>query len=285
AAITLVAESLPKEKRGYGTAIVAGVGLSGAVAAGIVSEWVSWRATYAIGGCLGLLLLFLRFRVSESSLFSHIRSSKNISKGNPLLLLFPFKRFLRYAACVLIAVPIWYCAGILMTFAPEIGSALHSKEPLSAGKAILFSYVGVAIGDVLSGLLSQFLQSRKKVIGLALAFEALLASVILTSNGISSDRFYFLSFLIGLTTGYWAVFVTVTSEHFGTNLRSTATTSAPNMVRASVVPMTLTLTWLKSSLGLLPAVAMIGGFVFLLAALSFLLLEETFAKDLNYLET
>jgi MFS family permease len=285
AAITLVAETLPKEKRGYGTAIVAGVGLSGAVAAGILSEWVSWRITYAIGGTLGLLLLFLRFKVSESTLFTQIKTSDQISRGNLFLLFYPPKRLIRYVSCIFIAVPIWYCAGILMTFAPEIGRALGAQETLSAGRAILFSYVGVALGDVLSGLLCQLANSRKKIIAWALALEAFIATIILTRTAPSPTLFYFLAFLIGLATGYWAVFVTVTSENFGTNLRSTATTSAPNFVRASVVPMTLALTALKPTLGLLPSVSIIGIVVFLLAGCSLFFLEETFSKDLNYIET
>lgn len=284
AAITLVSESISKENRGYGTAIVAGFGLSGAVAAGLLAEWVSWRMTYAIGGLLGLLLLFLRFQVSESKLFNQIRVSKDISKGSLILLFSSPKRLVRYGACILIAVPIWYCAGILMTFAPEIGVALGATAPLSAGKAILFSYIGVSIGDVLSGVLSQFFRSRKKIIGTALLLEVLLVSLILRSSHITPAHFYFLAFFIGLTTGYWAIFITVTSEQFGTNLRSTVTTSVPNFVRASVVPMTLALTWLRGTWGILTSVILIGGIIFLLAGLALLVLEETFAKDLNYLE-
>lgn len=172
-----------------------------------------------------------------------------------------------------------------MTFAPELGRALGAQETLSAGRAILFSYVGVALGDVLSGLLSQLVKSRKKIIAWALALEALTATIILTRTTLSPDGFYFLAFIIGLATGYWAVFVTVTSESFGTNLRSTATTSAPNFVRASVVPMTLALTSLKPTLGLVPSVSIIGIVVFLLAGCSLFFLEDTFSKDLNYIET
>lgn len=284
AAITLVAESLPKEIRGYGTALVAGVGLSGAVAAGILAEWVPWRTTYLIGGILGLLLLFLRFGVSESGLFSSLKNEPSVSRGNPLLLFTPLSRFSRYVACVFIAVPIWFCAGLLMTFAPELGKELGAKEPLSAGKAILFSYVGVAIGDVLSGLISQWIKSRKKVIAGALFLEALFAGLILTSRDFTPTFFYCLAVAIGLSTGYWAVFVTVTSEHFGTNLRSTATTTAPNLVRASVVPMTLSLTYLMPAHGLITSVTLIGLVVFILAGISLFFLEETFAKDLGFLE-
>lgn len=284
AAITLVSETLPTEKRGYGTAIVAGFGLSGAVAAGVLAEWISWRKTYLFGGLLGLLLLFLRFRVSESQLFSQVKLEQEVSRGNLLQLVFPLKRLIRYLSCVLIAVPIWFCAGILMTFAPEIGLALNSTAPLSAGRAILFSYIGVAIGDFASGVLSQILKSRKKVLAFALVAEGTLAACILSRDQPSPQEFYTLAFFIGLATGYWAVFVTITSEHFGTNLRSTATTSAPNLVRASVVPMTLSLTWLKPHFGLLSSVVLIGTVVFSLAGMSLYFLEETFSKDLNYLE-
>jgi len=284
AAITLVVETLPKDKRGYGTAIVAGVGLSGAVAAGVLAELVSWRTTYLIGGVLGLLLLFLRFQVSESRLFAETKKNTPVSRGNLFLLLYPAKRFFRYLFCILVAVPIWFCAGILMTFSPEIGEVLPSSAPLSAGRAILFSYIGVATGDVLSGLLSQYFKSRKKVVGYALCAEAVLAALILSQKGISPFQFYFLALLIGLSTGYWAIFVTMTSEQFGTNIRSTATTSAPNFVRASVVPMTLALTHLKVHWGLIPSAFFIGFIVFVLAALSLAFLEETFGKDLDYLE-
>lgn len=284
AAITLVAETLPTEKRGYGTAIVAGVGLFGAVVAGLVAEVVSWRTTYIIGGTLGLCLLVLRFRVTESSLFSQMTQGNAAHRGNIFLLFYPIKRFLKYTSCILIAIPIWFCAGILMTFAPEIGEALQAASPLSAGKAILFSYIGVSIGDVLSGLLSQALKSRKKVIAGALFLEGSLIAMLLTQNGITPFTFYTLAFFIGLATGYWAVFVTVTSEHFGTNIRSTATTSAPNVVRASVVPMTLVLTGIKPSLGLLSSISVIGFVVFSLAAVSLFFLEETFSKSLAFLE-
>ncbi|NBX83853.1 MFS transporter [bacterium] len=284
AAITLVAETLPTEKRGYGTAIVAGVGLFGAVVAGLVAEIVSWRTTYIIGGVLGLCLLVLRFRVTESSLFSQMASGKTAHQGNIFFLFYPMKRFLKYASCILIAIPIWFCAGILMTFAPEIGEVLQASAPLSAGKAILFSYIGVSIGDVLSGLLSQILKSRKKVIAGALMLEGILIAILLTRSGITPLTFYSIAFFIGLATGYWAVFVTVTSEQFGTNIRSTATTSAPNVVRASVVPMTLALTWLKPSLGLLTGISLIGFVVFSLAAISLFFLEETFSKSLAFLE-
>lgn len=284
AAITLISETLPKEKRGYGTAVVAGVGLSGAVAAGVLAEWVSWRITYIVGGVLGLLLLLLRLKVTESPLFNQLKTQKQISRGNLLLLFSSPKRLLKYLSCILIAVPIWFCAGILMTFAPELGEALHTQEPLSAGRAILFSYIGVAIGDILSGLLSQWLKSRKKVILGALIIEAFLIALILTRTHLHSSTFYFFSFLIGLATGYWAVFVTVTSEQFGTNLRSTATTSAPNWVRASVVPMTLCLTFLKPHWGLLPSISFIGAVVFLLAGISLFVIEETFARDLGFYE-
>lgn len=284
AAITLVSEVLPKEKRGYGTAFVAGVGLSGAVVAGILAEFISWRITYFIGGILGLFLLFLRFRVSESALFQESKSNSQILKGHLLHLVSPPSRAMKYLSCVTIAIPIWFCAGILMTFAPELGQALHSTAPLSSGKAILFSYAGVAIGDVLSGLISQWLKSRKKVVLGCLLLQGLLTGVLLLQKGISPSSFYFISFLMGLTTGYWAVFVTITSEQFGTNLRSTATTSAPNWVRASVVPMTLALTYLKPTMGFIGSSALIGASVFALAFTGLRFLEETFAKDLNFWE-
>lgn len=284
AAITLVSESLSRDKRGYGTAIVAGVGLSGAVAAGVLAEFVSWRTTYVVGGVLGFLLLFLRLSISESSLFTKIKNAPSLNRGNIFFIFSSRERLLKYVCCILIAVPIWYCAGILMTFAPELGAALSTTQALSAGRAILFSYVGVAVGDVLSGLISQWVKSRKKVVAGSLLIEAGLVALTLTQRGISPATFYFFSFLLGLATGYWAVFVTLTSEQFGTNLRSTVTTSIPNLVRASVVPMTLTLTALRNHWSFLPSITFIGATVFVIAGIALYFLDETFARDLDFLE-
>lgn len=284
AAITLVSEILPKETRGYGTAIVASIGLSGAIAAGITTEYVGWRASYWIGGGLGLLLLVLRLGILESSLFANLKKESHVKRGDLKMLVSDPKRLSKYIYCILIGIPIWYCAGVLMTFSPELGKELETLSPLVAGKSIMYSYVGVALGDLLSGVLSQWVKSRKKVVIGCLFMELIITFLILFSKGLSSDTYYFLCFLIGLATGYWAVFVTMAAEQFGTNLRATVTTSVPNFVRGSVVPMTLSFRWLGASTSLVTSALIVGVVVHIIAFFSVLRLEETHGRDLNFVE-
>ncbi len=283
AAITLVSEVLPKEIRGYGTAIVACVGLSGAVFAGLIADILNWQAAYFTGGALGLVLLVARVRLSESGMFSHIRTT-SIRRGDLTLLFANMGRTWRFISCILIGIPIWYVVGILVTFSPEITKALGAIEPVSAGRGILFCYAGIAIGDLATGVISQWIGSRKKVVAIALGVEAALVLTLLFSREFSASYFYGLCFLMGLATGYWAVFVTMASEQFGTNLRSTVTTTVPNFVRGSVVLLTLAFKNLQESMGLpgsaLAVFCVTVGFAFL----GLFSLDETHARDLNYLE-
>ncbi len=284
AAITLVSEILPKETRGYGTAIVASIGLSGAIAAGLTTDFLGWRASYWVGGGLGLFLLVLRLGTLESTLFSKLKHETHVKRGDLRMLFSNRERAMKYLYCILIGIPIWYCAGILMTFSPELGRELEILTPLIAGKSIMYSYVGVALGDLLSGLVSQWVKSRKKVVYACLALELAIAVFLLTSRGLTSDGYYQVCFWIGLATGYWAVFVTIAAEQFGTNLRATVTTSVPNFVRGSVVPMTLTFRWLGGHTSLLTSALIIGVVVHAVAFLSAYRLHETHGRDLNFLE-
>lgn len=283
AAITLVSEVLPKEIRGYGTAIVAGVGLSGAVFAGVVADFLDWKAAYFTGGVLGLLLLFARVRLAESGMFAQVKAS-TARRGDVLLLFANLSRTWKYLSCILIGVPIWYVVGILVTFSPEIAKSLGAVEPISAGKGILFCYAGVAIGDVASGMISQWIGSRKKVVAVALAIEAILVVSILFSHGFTAAYFYTFCFLMGLATGYWAVFITMASEQFGTNLRATVTTTVPNFVRGSVVLLSLSFKYFQTSFGLAGSALAVFAGTLILALVALASLEETHSRDLNYLE-
>ncbi len=284
AAITLVAEVLPKEIRGYGTAIVAGVGLSGAVFAGLVAEFLSWKMAYFTGGVLGLLVLFTRVRLVESGLFSEVRTT-GVRRGDIGLLFANFSRTWRYLCCIFIGLPIWYVVGILVTFSPEIMQSLGVTEPVSAGRGILFCYAGVALGDFATGAISQWIGSRKRVVGFALAAETLLVLSLLLSSHFSSQYFYVFCFFLGLATGYWAVFVTMASEQFGTNLRATVTTTVPNFVRGSVVLLTLGFKKLQGPFGLSASALLVFGVTLFLAVVALYSLHETHSRDLNYLET
>jgi MFS family permease len=285
AAITLVAETLPKEKRGYGTAIVAGVGLSGAVAAGLLAEVFTWRVAYGVGGGLGLMLLGLRFGMRESGLFESVARREDVRRGDLRLLFGSFERFTRFAACVGVAVPIWYVVGILVTFSPELSLGLGASGTVVAGRAILWCYAGVALGDVLSGFWSQWRGTRRGVVrDLLLALTVLVLAFPLL-RGASPASFYALFFLMGLGTGYWAVFMTLSAENFGTNLRATVTTAVPNLVRGSVVPLSLLFEAGRPTLGTVYSALAVGLVALVLGFVSLHRLDETHARDLDFEET
>lgn len=283
AAITLVSEILPKESRGYGTAIVAGVGLSGAVFAGLTADWFSWRAAYFFGGGLGLLLLVLRLGVLESGLYLSSKMEK-VSKGDLRLFFTRPARALRFLACVGIGIPIWCVVGILMTFAPEFARELQIEGPVTAGRAILFCYVGVSLGDLISGFLSQYFQTRKKVVSYSLLALLVFIPLTLFSYQMTNTLFYTYAVVLGLATGYWAVFVTMAAEHFGTNLRSTVATSVPNLVRGTVVPVTLSFSALSHSIGLVGSALAVCLTCIGIAFFSLSYLDETFGTELDFLE-
>lgn len=283
AAVTLISEVLPKEVRGYGTAVVASLGVSGAIAAAIVGDVFNWQTAYIIGGVLGLALLVMRIKMFESGIYESIKNSE-ISKGNFLKLFTNKDRFLRYLNCILIGLPIWFVVGVLVTFSPEFGKVLGISEPISAGKSIMFTYIGLIFGDFTSGFLSQYFKSRKKIIAYYIAFTFVFILVYLFSTDISLEIFYTICVLLGLAIGYWAVFVTIAAENFGTNLRSTVTTTVPNFIRGSVVPITLLFESLRGSMGMIYAALLVGVVSVIIAAISLYNLEETFGKDLDFVE-
>lgn len=281
--ITLVAEVLPKEIRGYGTSLVAGVGMLGAVLAYFVTEFVDWRAAYFIGGGMGLVLLALRVKVFESGIFTKIKE-RSISKGNFFQLFTTRKRFFKYIRCILIGVPVWFVAGILMTFAPEFGKALDLDGPVEAGKAVMWEYVGLTFGDILSGIFSQYFRSRKKVVLLYLLIASALIAVYLFVPLQSTVIFYGLCVFLGFAAGYWALFVTIAAEQFGTNLRATVATTVPNFVRGSMIIMTPLFVLFKDQFGILLGGGLLGLLAMATALLGLWKMEETFGKDLNYVE-
>ena len=284
AGITLVAEVLPKEKRGYGTTIVASVGICGALLAANVAEHLDWRRAYFVGGGLGLCLLFLRIGVLESGLFEMVKATAH-RRGDFLSLFQSRSSFLKYLRCILIGVPVWYVVGILITFSPEFAKAKGGTEPVSAGKAVMYCYLGMAIGDLASGLLSQALRSRKKVVLAFLALTTLGVLYYLHAPPLESAQFYAVCCALGFGGGYWALFVTIATEQFGTDLRATVTITVPNFVRGSVVPLTFLFISLRSRFGINGSALFVGILSLSAAFLALWGLEETFSKDLNYLES
>lgn len=285
AGITLVSEVLPKELRAIGTSIVAGVGLFGAVAGYFTVElFGGWRTAYFVGGGLGVVLLLLRISVFESGMFENIKHQTGVKKGNFFALFTNADRLSRYLKCIAIGMPTWFVIGILATFANEFGEKLGIAEEIKPGKAIMFCYIGLAIGDLASGFISQFLSSRKKAVSLLLVLTLICSIYYLYAGMNSAQELYTVCVFAGFSVGYWAMFVTIGAEQFGTNLRATAATTVPNMVRGTVIGMTSLYSGLKPSLDVFNAAAIVGIICFILAFYSILTIPETHNKDLDYLE-
>lgn len=283
AGVTLVAEILPKELRGYGVMAIASFGVLGVVAANLVAQQFDWRNAYIIGGILGFSLLVLRLKVRESGMFEH-NLSENIKRGD-FLSLFTHRRLLgKYLKAIAIGIPLWFVVGVLVMFSPEFAKALEITSPVTAGQALMYCYIGLAIGDFGSGYLSQKLRSRKKAFTLFLFFSALSVLWYYTLHKESSDTFYWTCFALGIFCGYWALFITMAAEQFGTNIRATVATTTPNFVRGAVVPITSSFIVLKDTYGVLGAGAMVGIVCFILAVIALYYTHETFHKDLDYIE-
>ena len=285
AGITLVAEIMPKEKRGYATTIVAAVGVSGAVVAYFVAQYFDWRTSFFIGGGLGLSLLLLRFGVAESGMFGKA-NIHHTSRGNFFSLFTNYTRFIKYLRCIVIGVPLWFVVGILITLSPEFGKVLNVKGDVNAGAAVACCYAGLVLGDIASGLLSQILKSRIKVIYTYLFLSIISISTYFMIHDISLFAFYSICLFLGFSVGYWVIFMTIATEQFGTNIRATVTTTVPNFVRGAVVPLSLLFQYLKGVLngsliqaGIVVAILSLG-----LAFWALHKMEETFTKDLDYLE-
>lgn len=284
AGITLVSEIMHKEKRGFGTTIVASVGICGAVVAVLVAERFDWRTAYFVGGAMGLALLALRVGVAESGMFSAVAKKSEVARGNFFALFSKGERAKRYLCLIVSGVPIWYGVGILVTFSPEIGKNLGLDPVPAAGTAVMVDYIGLALGDFASGALSQVIKSRKRAVLLFLVITSAAIAMYFTLGRSSLFAFYASCGLLGFGTGYWAVFVTMASEQFGTNIRATATTTAPNFVRGAVVPLTFAFTALKGSLGVQGSALAVGAVVMAAAFLSLFALPETYGRDLAFTE-
>ena len=283
AAIALVSESLPKYARGYGTCFVAAIGVSGAVFAGLVAKFSTWRLAFGVGGIMGLTLLVMRFRLLESTMFHRIHD-KSIPRGDLSLILRSRERLIRYLRCIVVGIPTWFCIGIMVTFSPEICRALGATEPVSAGTAVMCAYAGIVVGDLITGFIGQWWRSRKKVVGVFLTTTLLAIVVFLNMRGFSPDVYYAMSFAVGVATGYWAVFLTMAAEQFGTNIRALVSISVPNFVRGSVVLLTFVFRALIPRFDLTGSALLLGLACVAVAFMALLGMEESFGADLDYVE-
>jgi len=270
--------------------IVASVGLTGAIVANLVYQiFEDWRLCYYAGGVLGLLLLFLRVSVKESLMYKQMEGAVE-ERGKFLSLFTDRKRFTRYLQCILIGIPLWFLVGVLITFSPEFAKALgvEGAETIKAGSAIAWCYGGLVFGDIMSGMLSQYLQSRKKVMAVFLALNLLMVFVYLNAHGITSGMFYLLCMAMGFSVGYWVIFVTIAAEQFGTNIRATVTTTVPNFVRGSLPAIILIYQYFRDktfSGNILQAGMVVGSILAVIAFLALWKMKETFTADLDYSET
>ena len=275
---------MPKEKRGYATTIVASVGVSGAVVAYFIAQLFDWRTSFFIGGGLGLLLLLLRIGVAESGMFSQTKEASN--RGDFFALFRNKIQFVKYVRCIMIGIPLWFVVGVLITLSPEFGKVLRVQGEVSAGAAVAWCYGGIVIGDIAGGLISQWLKSRIKVVYIFLAMATLGITAYFTLYDLTLQHFYWLCGGIGLTVGYWVIFMTIATEQFGTNIRATVTTTVPNFVRGAVVPLTLLFQLLKGVYGgnIIHSGITVAIISLAIAFYALSRMKETFSKDLDYVE-
>ena len=287
AGITLVSELLPKNKRGIGTSLVAGVGLFGAVFAYFTFMYTNdWRLCYKIGGGLGIGLLLLRISVAESGMFEQVKKT-NVSRGNLLMFFNNAKRFRKYALAILIGLPTWYVIGILVNLSNRFAQEIYGDNQIDSGRAIMFAYAAIAMGDILIGFVSQYFKSRKKALYLFYAFTILSGILFYSPLNNSDQSMYLFCAMLGFGTGFWAIFVTMGAEQFGTNLRATAATTIPNMVRGALPLMNLLFVGvLQQGMGysLITSGIITGIIVMSITLVAAYFTEETFHKDLNYIE-
>ena len=288
AGITLVSELMPRSKRGLGTSFVAGIGILGAVFAYYIYYFSQdWRLCYKVGGVLGILLLLLRVSIAESLLFQQARAHKGISRGNFFLFFTSWKRFQKYGLAILVGLPTWYVVGILLNFSNRFAEELYGTNAIDTSKATMLGYLGLAIGDITIGFVSQYFQSRKKAILVFYGLTLLACVLFFSSMNHSDQSMYWICMLLGFSTGYWALFVTMGAEHFGTNLRATAATTIPNMVRGALPLINMLFKDVgigKFKLGFVQSGILTGIVVLSLAILANLRSEDTFQKEMDYHE-
>jgi MFS family permease len=309
AGITLITETMPAGKRGYGTMVVVTFGALGAVFADEVVRQgqvlgrvythftghalMDWQVAYLVGGLMGLVLLVMRVGAFESGLFHRVRES-TARKGDLRMLFNDRDRLLRYLSCILIGVPVWYVIGVLVNlsqdvFVPQLGidtSALAADELKRInGTAIRYAYIGLSIGDLLSGLLSQLLRSRKRVLYIYLSANVVLTLAFLFGmEGATIATYNWMCLALGTATGYWVIFVTIASEQFGTNIRSTVATTTPNVVRGMVLPVTMGFQALAAPLGSVYSALAVGLLCIGAALWATTQVNETFHKDMDFVE-
>ncbi|MEO7529862.1 MAG: MFS transporter, partial [Sediminibacterium sp.] len=286
ASITLVSEMLPKEKRGLGATVITVVGVCGAITAFFVYKaFADWRLCFYIGGVMGLLLLLLRANVMESGMYGEVKKA-GVIRGSFIMLFSKKERALRYLRGVLIGLPVWYAIGILVTFSDKFGKEF-GIEGIEPGKAIMYQYIGIGLGDLSAGLLSNYLRSRKKAL---FTFFTILATFVvlffLQGGGRGNTQtMYIICGFLGYGAGFSVLYITMSAEQFGTNLRASTAISIPNVVRGILPLIILLHKGLRSLTGDYVTGGWITGFIILsIAAIAAWYTKESFGKDMNFIE-
>jgi putative MFS transporter len=285
AGATLVSEILPRAQRNTGTTVFAAIGVAGGFVASLLGDYFTWKTAYLVGGGLGLALLALRVATAESGLFGALEKKAHVRRGDLSMLLLDPARLKRYACCVLMGVPVWFILGLILTFSPEIGRELHLHGDVRTGNAMLHYFGGIVFGNAASGFLSGKLKSRKKVLLLFIAATCGLTFGLMNLPlHAVSESYYIVCAALGVANGYWTLFLAVTTENFGTNLRATATTSAPNMVRSGALALSLIFAAMKETLGVVHSLQLLALVTFSAAFAALYFLRETFGRDLDFIE-
>lgn len=284
AGVTLVSEILPKEKRGIASAMIAAFGILGAVTAFILNRYFDWRSCYYIGGALGLVLLLLRVSVRESGLFTQITTT-SVSRGNFLMFFNDRDRFSRFIKCLFIGLPAWYIIGVLVTFSDQFGRELGIPG-IDPGRAIMYLYLAIAFGDLSVGLLSQYLKSRKRALLIFYGVTIFFVILYFTQQGGTASNFYLICAGLGYGTGFTVVYITMSAEQFGTNLRASAAISIPNMVRGALPLIILLFKFTRTTFDSYITGGWVTGVIlFAIAIPAAISTRETFGRELDYIET
>jgi MFS family permease len=284
AGITLVCEILPTSKRGIGTTFVTGLGVAGAILAALMGKYLSWRTAFFVGGCMGLALFVLRVLTHDSGLFERMRAEAGVRRGSLFQLVRSRDRLIRFLSCIASGMPIYLTFSIFAVFSPELAPALGIHEPIPVADVMLCVSVGLTLGDVLAGLLSQLMRKRKMPLVILVLLNCIVAVTIVSEVFSTAFAYLILVGLLGLTSGYWACLITTAAEQFGTNIRATVTTMVPNLVRATAIPITIAFVELKSYLSIQNTVWVVTTVVFACAFWGLSHLRESFHTDLDFYE-
>lgn len=288
ASITLTSELLPKEKRGLAAAIIATSGVMGTITAYFVHMLSNenWRLCYFIGGGMGIALLFLRVSVLESRMYDSVKNTK-VPVGNILMLFNNKDRFIRYLRSILIGLPVWYVIGILISFSDEFAKQFGITG-FDQPKALMLQYVALAFGDMGAGIFSNIIKSRKKALIIYYCITAIFILIFFVfRGGGSAFNMYVICMGLGFGAGISVLYITMSAEQFGTNLRATAAISIPNLVRGFLPIILLLFQFLRSKSlfnDYVTGAWITGVIVMAVGFIAVLYTKESFGKELDFIE-